>query len=305
MIDNNYLSYIIMLKKLKNRNTILKKCVSDIISQNSNELNTYVNQFNHIKNGSLKKMNNNLKNKLSSYKQSVINDKIISVDNYIKSINKLSKNNPPKKSKIYNRRFSKLELNNLSANDLIHIIADINKYQYSNIIMALVNIDSNLLKKYSKTKNKKIIFNENINTVIDLKKKEMINYILNNTSQSGSGFYMDLESTVVGGLPLLKGYVERNPPVFVDKLLPQTGNGYYYDFGKGALAGRPLTKGYDDHNPPLFMGDLVPKVTVQDRKMIGGGNNNIDYKIKHLNNYIQGGSYSKLPSSIKKDLHNL
>ena len=304
MIDNNYLSYIIMLKKLKNRNVILKKCVSDIISQNSSNLNTYVNQFNHIKNGSLKKMNNNFKNKLSCYKQSVINDKIISIDKYIKSINKLSKNNPPKKSKIYNRRFSKLELNNLSENDLIHIIADINKYQYYDIIMTLVNIDSNLIKKYSKTKNKKIIFNEDINTVIDLKKKEMINYILNNTSQSGSGFYMDLESTVVGGLPLVKGYVERNPPVFVDKLLPQTGSGYYYDFGKGALAGRPVTKGYDDHNPPLFMGDLVPKVTVQDRKMIGGGNN-IDYKIKHLNNYIKGGSYSKLPSSIKKDLQNL
>ena len=41
----------------------------------------------------------------------------------------------------------------------------------------------------------------------------------------------------------------------------QTGKGYYYDVGNGEIAGAPVIKGYDDFAPPIFVGELSSDIT--------------------------------------------
>jgi hypothetical protein len=46
----------------------------------------------------------------------------------------------------------------------------------------------------------------------------------NTFSQSGGGFYLDLNSETVAGKPVLGSYKNTNPPIFSGELLQKGGN---------------------------------------------------------------------------------
>jgi len=110
----------------------------------------------------------------------------------------------------------------------------------------------------------------------------------------------------------------------------QSGSGYFFDVNAEVIAGQPVVKGYNDWSPPLFVGELLdgrfenlqntvnlpnsPDITtypvgpigpqIPTSRIVGGGLSK-EEKRNILRRYIESGGKMELPEEIMKDADKL